>query len=92
VRACLQLRPEGVNVFYPSTVFVETRPDDMTEYAMSKAAAELLCADMPKYLPGAQVVLRRLPRLLTDQTSALLNSSALDPMDVLLPIVREMHA
>jgi acyl dehydratase len=92
VRACLQLRPEGVKVFYPSTVFVETRPDDMTEYAMSKAAAELLCADMPKYLPGAQVVLRRLPRLLTDQTSALLNSSALDPMDVLLPIVREMHA
>lgn len=92
VRACAQLRPQGVKVFYPSTVFIEKRPEDTTEYAMSKAAAEVLCADMEKHLPGTRVLVRRLPRLLTDQTSALLNSAALDPVQVLLPIVREMHA
>jgi acyl dehydratase len=92
VRACIQLRPQGVRVFYPSTVFVETRPADMTEYAMSKAAAEVLCADIEKYLPRAHVLVRRLPRLLTDQTSALLNAAVPDPVQVLLPIIREMHA
>ncbi len=92
VRACIQLTPQGVRVFYPSTVFVETRPADMTEYAMSKAAAEVLCSDIDKYLPGAHVLVRRLPRLLTDQTSALLNSAVLDPVQALLPIIREMHA
>jgi acyl dehydratase len=91
VRACLQLRPEGTRFFYPSTVFIETRPADMTEYAMSKAAAEMLCADVTQYLRGAQVMVRRLPRLLTDQTSARLNPTEFDPIGVLLPIVREMH-
>lgn len=92
VQACMQLRPQGVKFFYPSTVFVETRPVDTTEYAMSKAAAEVLCADMEKHLPGARVLVRRLPRLLTDQTSALLDSAALDPVKVLLPVIKEMHA
>jgi len=92
VRACIQLRPQGVKVFYPSTVFIEARPEDTTEYTMAKAAAEVLCADIEKRLPGARILVRRLPRLLTDQTSAILNSAALDPVQVLLPIIREMHA
>ena len=36
VRACAQQRPEGVKVFYPSSVFIDTRPADMTEYADRK--------------------------------------------------------
>ena len=37
-------------MFYPSTVFVQDRPQEMTEYAMSKAAGEILCADIARYL------------------------------------------
>jgi len=91
VTACLQLRPEGVSVFYPSTVYVDQRPAEFTEYAMTKAAGEILCADMQKFLRGARILVRRLPRTLTDQTSTLLPGDAADPLQVMLPIVREMH-
>ena len=84
-------RPEGIVVFYPSSEFVVDRPADMTEYAMSKAAAEVLCEDMSKYLPGVRILMRRLPRLLTDQTAALDPEEVNDPLPVMLPVVRDMH-
>jgi hypothetical protein len=92
VEACRRLRPEGISVFYPSTVYVDSRPADMTEYAMSKAAGEILCADMHTGLRGVRMLSRRLPRLPTDQTSSLLPVDTADPLEVMLPIVREMHA
>jgi acyl dehydratase/NAD(P)-dependent dehydrogenase (short-subunit alcohol dehydrogenase family) len=91
VEAALSLRPEGVVAFYPSSQFVVDRPADMTEYAMSKAAAEVLCADIGRYLPGVRVVVERLPRLLTDQTASLDPTELEDPLSVMLPIIRRMH-
>jgi hypothetical protein len=76
--------------FYPSTIFVAERPPGMTEYAMVKAAGEQLCRDMNQHIPNLRVVASRLPRLLTDQTAGVLPDRELDPIDVLLPIVREM--
>jgi nucleoside-diphosphate-sugar epimerase len=92
VEACLRRRPEGVVVFYPSTVYIDDRPADLTEYVMAKAAGEVLCADMQKYLRGVCVLVRRLPRLPTDQTSSLLRSAVADSVGVMMPIVREMQA
>jgi nucleoside-diphosphate-sugar epimerase len=92
VQACLRVRPSGIKVFYPSSEFVDTRPANMTEYAMSKAAAEILCADMHEFLPDARVLTRRLPRLPTDQTSSVAHLGTADPIEVILPIVREMHS
>jgi acyl dehydratase/NAD(P)-dependent dehydrogenase (short-subunit alcohol dehydrogenase family) len=91
VEAALNLRPEGIVAFYPSSQFVVDRPAEMTEYAMSKAAAEVLCADIGNYLPGARIVVERLPRLRTDQTAALDAAELEDPLSVILPIVRRMH-
>jgi NAD(P)-dependent dehydrogenase (short-subunit alcohol dehydrogenase family) len=91
VTACMRLRPEGVHVFYPSTVYVEQRPADFTEYAMAKSAGEILCADMQRFWRGLHVLVRRLPRTLTDQTGSLLPNETADPLQVMLPIVREMH-
>jgi len=84
-------RPRGIRAFYPSTTFINERPEGLTEYAMSKAAAEVLCSDIPRYLRNVSIVSRRLPRLPTDQTSSVVQGLTLDPVDVILPIVREIQ-
>jgi NAD(P)-dependent dehydrogenase (short-subunit alcohol dehydrogenase family) len=91
VEAACRLRPEGISVFYPSTAYLKKRPEGMTEYAMSKAAGEVLCADIARFNPKVRVIAQRLPRILTDQTAALIRAKNADPLDVMLPIIRKMH-
>lgn len=89
--ALMKKRGETVlHVFYPSSVFVTERPAGMTEYAMAKAAGEVLCKDMTSAMPGLQIKMARLPRLLTDQTATATALQTEDPIQVLLPLVREM--
>jgi hypothetical protein len=63
----------------------------MTEYAMSKAAGEVLCNDLSKWAPGVEVLMRRLPRMLTDQTNGIAPAQLSDSIEVLLSIIRAMH-
>jgi NAD(P)-dependent dehydrogenase (short-subunit alcohol dehydrogenase family) len=91
VEAGLRRRPEGISAFYPSTVYVQERPADMTEYAMSKAAGEILCAEIARYLPKVRVLSERLPRMATDQTASLIPVESANALSVMLPIVRKMH-
>ena len=79
-------------LFYPSSVFVEDRPRHMTEYAMAKAAGEVLCADLARFRRGLRILVRRLPRVETDQTSTILPASSAGAVEVMLPVVRDMHA
>ena len=79
-------------VFYPSTAFVDERPKGMTEYAMAKAAAEVLIGDLARTLRQVRPVSRRLPRLATDQTAGLFSSGATSNVDVMLPVLREVLA
>lgn len=81
----------GISAFYPSTTFVEQRPPGMVEYAMAKAAGELLCAEINRFTPGIRVIARRLPRVLTDQTVSLIQRKSEDALEVMLPIVRMMQ-
>lgn len=76
--------------YYPSSIAVEARPAGMTEYAMIKAAGEEMCRDMNEQLPNLHILSTRLPRLLTDQTVTLLPGQDLDPVHVLLSVVRQM--
>jgi acyl dehydratase len=92
LRACLGRNSAGIKVFCPSSAAIQSRPADMTEYAMSKAAAEILYTDMQEYLPGVRILTRRLPRLPTDQTSTVLQVETADPVETILPILREMQA
>lgn len=82
----------GVTVFYPSTAFVEDRPRGMTEYAMAKAAAEVLIADLARRLRHVRPVARRLPRLATDQTAGLFAAGGEGNVQALLPLLRELSA
>ena len=80
------------SVFYPSSVFVDTRPAGMTEYTMAKAAGEILCADMQSFERSGSILVRRLPRLATDQTATLFEVGQAESIHVILEIVREVHA
>jgi NAD(P)-dependent dehydrogenase (short-subunit alcohol dehydrogenase family) len=81
-----------LDVFYPSSVFVDARPRHLTEYAMAKAAGEILCADLQRSMRGLRIHVRRLPRLATDQNAALVASDDADPVKAMLPIVREVES
>ncbi len=91
VTACKSLRSDALSVFYPSTVAIETRPADMSEYAMSKAAGEILCQDLQRQLRALRILVRRLPRLPTDQTGSLVPIKAADALPVMRSVVQEMH-
>jgi NAD(P)-dependent dehydrogenase (short-subunit alcohol dehydrogenase family) len=91
VEAGLQRRPEGIAVFYPSTVYVQDTPPDLAEYAMSKAAGEILCREIARSLPKVRVLTERLPRIPTDQTASLIPVKGASALAVMLPIVRRMH-
>ena len=84
-------RTEPVKVYLPSTVFITERPRGMTEYAMVKAAAEVLADDLNRQLRHVQVVHTRLPRLATDQTASIQKVAVGSTVDVLLEVVRTMR-
>ncbi|MEI7712393.1 MAG: DUF1800 family protein [Rhodospirillales bacterium] len=91
---CNELRARSsseMSVFYPSSVSIDDRPANMTEYTMAKAAGEVLCADMTSFGRWQRLLVRRLPRLPTDQTATLFDADDADPVETMLPIVREMR-
>lgn len=85
-------RGDPLHVLYPSSIAVETRPRDMTEYAMAKAAGEILCADLARAHRGLAITAPRLPRILTDQTATVPPVPAADPVAVMLPLLRAQDA
>lgn len=80
-----------VRIFLPSTVFTEERPKGMTEYAMAKAAAELLAQDMNRTFRRARVYCERLPRMDTDQTLSLLKSTTSPALATILGVIRSVQ-
>jgi hypothetical protein len=88
----LRARQPRVSLFYPSSTFVTERPRGMTEYAMAKAAGEVLCADINRSLAPMHVTLSRLPRLRTDQTTSVTVVEMADALEALLPNIREVQS
>jgi nucleoside-diphosphate-sugar epimerase len=93
-RVCAAIRSatSSLDVFYPSTTALEGEVvRELTEYAAAKAAGEELCRTLNASTPGLRILVRRLPRVATDQTATILPAPALDPIDALLPVMREMQ-
>lgn len=80
-----------IGMFYPSTAAIAEETSGVAEYAMAKAAGEILAQYINAFLPNIHVVSRRLPRIITDQTTAVGVASAHDALDVMLPIVYEVQ-
>jgi acyl dehydratase len=59
-----------LQVFYPSTIFLDDAPAHMSEYCAAKAAGEELCKQLAK--PGWRIHAPRLPRMHTDQNNGFL--------------------
>jgi NAD(P)-dependent dehydrogenase (short-subunit alcohol dehydrogenase family) len=88
----LRTRQPRLSLFYPSSVFITERPEGMTEYTMAKAAGEVLCAEMNAFQAPLHVTVCRLPRLPTDQTASITPAETADPLETMLPIVREVQS
>jgi len=88
------LRVQGsmpLEVLYPSSIAVSQRPRGMTEYAMAKAAGEILCADLARTFPGLTITVPRLQRVETGQTATVPPVSAADPVAIMLPLLRQQQ-
>ena len=81
-----------LTIFYPSSVAVESRPGNITAYAMAKAAGEVLCDSMAENWRGFRLIQRRLPRLITDQTATLVEVDSVRVIDTMLPIISEVES
>ena len=81
-----------LRVFYPSSVAVSDTPKGWAEYALAKAAGELLCRELNAKLAGVAVTSIRLPRILTDQTATARAVESFPVLDVIMPIVRDLQA
>lgn len=90
--SALRARRPDAALFYPSTVFIDERPKGMAEYAMAKAAGEILCAEINATLAPLRITAARLPRLATDQTAAAIAVSTAPAVDTLLPLIRAVQA
>ncbi|HSU66114.1 MAG TPA: SDR family NAD(P)-dependent oxidoreductase [Tepidisphaeraceae bacterium] len=77
----------SISVFYPSSVAVTERPSGLTEYAMAKAAGELLCDDLMQLYPNLRIRVERLPRILTDQTATLQPVQSAPAGEIMLPLL-----
>jgi acyl dehydratase len=77
-----------LRVFYPSSVAINDGMRETAEYAMAKSLGEQMCAFYNQYSRQIDIVVERLPRTMTDQTSTLLPFPAENAVDVMLPIVR----
>jgi hypothetical protein len=80
-----------LQAFYPSTVAIEQLTPNLAEYAMAKAAGEVLAADMTRSLPGVTVESVRLPRLPTDQTVSMIEQEVGSPAAAMLPIIERVE-
>ena len=71
-----------LQVLYPSSVFLDTDEPGFAEYCAAKSAGESVGRHMMQALP-VEVRAPRLPRMRTDQTSALMDVGVEDPFPVL---------
>ena len=78
--------------YYPSTVAIDNNPLSIIEYTMAKMAGEILCANMNRANTRTRVVVSRLPRLMTDQTATVAPATTAEPLDALLPVIRQVQS
>ncbi len=83
--------PAKFAMFYPSTVAIDEGVSTTAEYAMAKMAGEILAKYLNEFTTNIQIICRRLPRILTDQTATVGVASADNALDVMLPIVYEVQ-
>jgi MaoC like domain/short chain dehydrogenase len=80
-----------LRIFFPSTVGIGENLREIAEYAMAKRMAEDLCAFYNRFSDNINILVERLPRVPTDQTTTLLAVPAEDAAQIMLPILRRLE-
>tara|TARA_R110002073_G_scaffold44540_1_gene123397 strand:- start:296 stop:1765 length:1470 start_codon:yes stop_codon:yes gene_type:complete len=81
-----------LQVFIPSSVFLEQNIKGFDEYIAAKSAAEAYARCFEKNHRHCTVVAPRLPRLYTDQTSSIRNSDEQQTLTVIIDQLRQTSA
>jgi len=89
--ALTEARQRPLQVFYPSSIFVTEPSKGMAEYAMAKAAGEVMAADLTRFKPKIRVEVGRLPRVATDQTAGMIETEMESPAECMLPVVLKLE-
>jgi len=74
---------DKINVFYPSSVFVDELPSQFSEYSIIKKAGEAYGSYIQKFYPNFSFFAPKLPPLATDQTMSIYKMILSDPLDVI---------
>jgi hypothetical protein len=80
------------SVFYPSSIFVQEIPCNMSEYAIAKSAGEQLCNFWQQTWPNITIYTPRLPRINTDQTANIFAPDKQSGEHVLLKHIRILNS
>lgn len=80
---------EILQVFYPSTIFLDQSPADGLEYCAAKAAGEQICKLLQSNNRDIEVFYPRLPRVQTDQTASFRKIQVENTLDVMLEALRK---
>jgi hypothetical protein len=77
-------------IFVPSSTFITSNETGFSEYIKAKTATEEFCDRWRSQHPNVNLVVERLPPLVTDQTSQNLGINSEKNLDILLPIIKKM--
>lgn len=86
----LQNNHQKLTVFYPSSIFVDEKPKSFREYTKAKEMGEMLCASLNEKYENINIMVSRLHRMKTDQTSSLLPVATKPAMQEMLRVMEEM--
>ncbi len=84
-----QLKKYVKHIFYPSTIFINTKPKGMWEYLSSKVSGEFICDFIEKEYEDISIFKPRIPKVITDQTVGLLRLKENNTVSVLVELFDE---
>jgi NAD(P)-dependent dehydrogenase (short-subunit alcohol dehydrogenase family) len=91
-KACRKMWQNELCMFYPSTIAVDEKVKNLCEYTVAKAAGEALCSYLIAFDKKLRIVVRRLPRIATDQTVSIIKVPAANAALVMADIIRDCNS
>lgn len=80
-----------INIFYPSTIFIDQQKEDLKEYILAKKNAEAYIDSVKHKLKNLNIVVDRLDILNTDQNNSVFTVKTEDPLKAMNDVVIKMN-
>lgn len=89
-RAVRYFAKDGASIFYPSTTEAEGTDNATVEYRMAKLSGEILCEALANKKQNWKLVVKRLPRIDSDQTAQIQSAQSQDGKMIISKIISKM--